>query len=75
MNVSESEVYAFAESHTDEILAVMESSICDVNSPGFCLACGSEVMGCEPDMENGPCPCCGARAVWGAEELMFYAFA
>ena len=73
MNVSESEVYAFAESHTDEILAAME--IPGGRYEGFCLACGATMIGIEPDAENSLCESCGARAVWGAEELMFYAFA
>jgi len=73
MNVSESEVYAFAESHVDEILQVMESP--SGRYEGFCLACGVTILGIEPDVENGLCESCGARAVYGAEELMFYAFA
>ena len=75
-NVSESEVYKFAGSHADEILAAVESSAFDLSDPGFCIACGAEIIcGCEPDMINGPCECCGARAVYGAEELLFYAYA
>jgi hypothetical protein len=37
---------------------------------GFCLACGAENYGCEPDMRRGKCDECGALKVYGAEELM-----
>jgi len=37
---------------------------------GFCTACGEEADGCEPDARQYECECCGARAVYGAEELM-----
>jgi len=37
---------------------------------GFCVACGKEAEGCEPDARKYKCECCGVRAVYGAEELM-----
>lgn len=36
---------------------------------GFCLACGAEVPGVEPDMRRGECPECGAAKVYGGEEI------
>jgi hypothetical protein len=36
---------------------------------GFCLACASDAEGFEPDARRGLCPSCGARKVYGAEEL------
>lgn len=39
------------------------------NSAGFCLACGHEQDGCEPDMRRGQCEQCGQDKVYGAEEL------
>ena len=39
---------------------------------GFCVACGAEAYGVEPDARGYTCEECGARAVYGAEELMFY---
>lgn len=45
-----------------------------LDDPGFCNACGAEVDGCEPDMTNGPCEVCGANAVFGAEEYLFWMF-
>lgn len=36
---------------------------------GFCLACGLEVNNVEPDARQYPCEACGARKVYGLEEL------
>lgn len=37
---------------------------------GFCLACGAEAMGVEPDARHYPCESCGKPEVFGAEELL-----
>jgi hypothetical protein len=37
---------------------------------GFCTACGEEQGGCEPDACNYECESCGAKSVFGAEELL-----
>jgi hypothetical protein len=37
---------------------------------GFCLECGFEQGGCEPDARKYTCEDCGAAAVYGAEELV-----
>lgn len=39
---------------------------------GFCIACGAEAGGVEPDAREAPCEVCGEPAVFGAEELMFH---
>lgn len=39
------------------------------DSAGFCLACGEEQGGVEPDARGYTCDCCGERKVYGAEEL------
>lgn len=36
---------------------------------GFCLACGSEVSGVEPDARKYTCEDCQASKVYGLEEL------
>jgi len=36
---------------------------------GFCLACGHEQAGIEPDVCRDTCEHCGAEKVYGAEEL------
>ena len=40
------------------------------NATGFCLACGDEVDGIEPDAEHDTCPHCYASKVFGAENLL-----
>ena len=37
---------------------------------GFCLACGAEAYGVEPDARGYECESCGAKKVYGAEELL-----
>lgn len=41
-----------------------------LDNPGFCLACGHEQEGCEPDAHNYECESCGEKQVFGAEELL-----
>ena len=40
------------------------------NSGGFCLACGAEADGVEPDARRHRCGGCDRHKVYGAEELM-----
>jgi hypothetical protein len=40
---------------------------------GFCLACGYEQDGVEPDARDYTCEECGAHKVYGAEELLMMA--
>ena len=42
----------------------------DLDNPGFCIACGCEHDGCEPDARKYKCEACGERAVYGAQELL-----
>lgn len=37
---------------------------------GWCLGCGEEASGVEPDAERYKCECCGEALVFGVEELM-----
>jgi len=37
---------------------------------GFCVACGAEQGGCEPDARNDECENCGHHSVFDAEELL-----
>lgn len=37
---------------------------------GFCLACGEEAFGVEPDARKYECESCGEKRVYGAEELL-----
>ena len=40
------------------------------DNPGFCLSCGEEQEGCEPDARDYECNSCGKRKVYGAAEIM-----
>ncbi len=50
----------------EQIMAAVEA---DDNS-GFCIACGAEAYGVEPDARQYQCESCGAHQVYGAEELL-----
>jgi len=53
------------------VITVAEMAHIQMNSgPGFCLACGEEADGCEPDARQYECEACGARKVYGIEELL-----
>lgn len=45
------------------------NATCD--NPGFCIACGADAEGCEPDARGYECEVCGERQVYGAEELVW----
>lgn len=50
----------------DEILEAAEND----EYVGFCLACGEQAFGVEPDACKYTCECCGEDQVYGAEELI-----
>lgn len=50
----------------DDLIAAVEADDCI----GFCIACGAERFGVEPDARNYPCDECGKRKVFGAEDLL-----
>jgi hypothetical protein len=54
---------------TDRILEACERRMTSLDDPGFCLACGNEQGGCEPDARRYLCEACGESQVYGAEEL------
>lgn len=39
-------------------------------STGYCVGCGAEAEGVEPDAVKYSCECCGALKVYGCEELI-----
>jgi hypothetical protein len=41
-----------------------------LDNPGFCIACGADADGCEPDAERYRCEECGCRQVYGAQQLL-----
>lgn len=54
----------------DVIMDACDRRLSSLDNPGFCLVCGSEQDGCEPDAQNYECESCGAEQVFGCEELM-----
>ena len=48
------------------IMEAVESGDC----VGFCLGCGADAYGVEPDARKYECEECGAEKVYGAEELL-----
>jgi len=50
----------------DEVMEAAESG----DGIGFCLSCGEQVDGVEPDAHGYECASCGAHAVCGAEEIL-----
>ena len=55
---------------TDRICEAIERSMSSLDNPGFCLACGADADGCEPDARGYECEACGAAKVYGAEECL-----
>jgi hypothetical protein len=43
-----------------------------LDNPGFCLSCGCEHDGIEPDARGYECEACGEPAVHGADELLLF---
>lgn len=47
-----------------------EEEYSDSDNQGFCLACGAEAFGVEPDARRYTCEACNAPKVYGLEELL-----
>ena len=56
----------------DDVMDAAERQMFGTDNPGFCLACGEEQDGCEPDARGYPCESCEAMAVYGAQEILLY---
>ena len=54
----------------DEVTEAIRSEMFGTENPGFCLECGEQADGCEPDAREYECECCGKRAVFGASEVL-----
>lgn len=50
----------------EQLISALESD----EYAGWCVACGEEAEGVEPDAAHYECESCGERAVFGAEELL-----
>lgn len=56
-----------------DMAEVMDAAEQDENA-GFCTECGAYHEGIEPDARNYECENCGARAVFGAEQIILEGF-
>ena len=54
----------------ERIVEAVERQATTLDDPGFCLSCGHEQGGCEPDARNYECEACGENSVFGAQELL-----
>ncbi len=59
----------------DRLEDAVRRTMFDLEMLGFCIACGEEAMGVEPDAEEYKCEACGQRKVYGAEQIMFHTVA
>ena len=53
----------------DRLIEAAERQMTSLDNPGFCIACGEETDGCEPDARKYKCEFCGENKVYGAAEL------
>lgn len=53
----------------ERLVDACERQMFGLDNPGFCVACGNEQDGCEPDARRYKCEACGERQVYGAQEL------
>tara|TARA_Y100000310_G_C20152577_1_gene565462 strand:+ start:339 stop:539 length:201 start_codon:yes stop_codon:yes gene_type:complete len=56
----------------NRVLAAAEEQMFGLGNGGFCIKCGNEQEGCEPDARQYECEACGEKAVYGASELMLH---
>jgi len=54
----------------DRLEDALRRQMFELDNPGFCIKCGEEVGGCEPDTTNGRCDVCETNTVFGAEWLI-----
>jgi hypothetical protein len=55
---------------TDRVMEAVERRMFSLDNPGFCIACGEEAEGCEPDAREYECEFCGKPTVYGSDELL-----
>jgi predicted amidophosphoribosyltransferase len=53
----------------ERIADACERHLSTLDNPGFCISCGKDAEGIEPDARGYECECCGALKVYGADEL------
>lgn len=58
----------------DVVVEACGRRLSSLDDPGFCIICGAEASGVEPDARNYECESCGAEQVFGCEELLLEIF-
>lgn len=56
--------------HPSITFEVIERAISDDNNLGYCVVCGHEHDGLEPDARNVECQNCSVLQVYGAAEIL-----
>ena len=54
----------------DRVMEAVRDRLSCLDNPGFCIRCGADAEGVEPDARNYECEICGEPGVYGAEELL-----
>ena len=54
----------------EKLLDAVESEMFGLENPGFCMSCGHQQDGCEPDAREYECEECEENQVFGAEWIM-----
>ncbi len=54
----------------ERVASAVERSHASLDNPGFCVICGAEVDGVEPDARRYECEVCGEPGVHGVKELL-----
>ena len=56
----------------DRVTEALERAHSSLDNPGFCIRCGAEAEGVEPDARKYECESCGEPGVYGVEELLLH---
>lgn len=56
----------------ERVMEAVERSQTSLDNPGFCVACGADAEGVEPDARRYECEACGEPGVFGADELLLH---
>ena len=53
----------------ERVMEALEDHELSLDNPGFCISCGDDAEGYEPDAEYCECENCGLPSVFGAMQL------
>jgi len=56
----------------DRVVEAVERSNTSLDNPGFCIVCGANAEGVEPNAREYQCEACGQPGVYDAEELLMH---